>query len=182
MARRRSPGRSARLALSGALNGHVQRNSTRRHLHNSGGLAAVQAGGEVLTDREQRVRLKLAERSSELLLKPVEDVKEAALLDVESAAAHFPVGTEQQMEPEYLMFLFAEGSLHDEQEISDEFLIPTAPRASGIPGSTTLERCACRREVVRNTFSESLVASAKNRSKHTRAWCFFKTLPKPAES
>jgi hypothetical protein len=58
---------------------------------------------EVLVQREEAVRLHFPVNSAEFLLNAVDGVEERAAVDAHSAAAEFPVRSQQEVESENLV-------------------------------------------------------------------------------
>ncbi len=56
---------------------------------------------EIVVYWKQRIRFKLAENASQLLLKPIYGMEEIPTIHVEPAAAQLPIGAEEKVAPEY---------------------------------------------------------------------------------
>jgi hypothetical protein len=82
---------------------------------------------EILVERVEGVRLELAVYAAQLLLNPVDGVEEETAIHFQLAAAEFPVGAEQEVEAEQLVFLIVEITFADQAEIGDIFLVFSSP-------------------------------------------------------
>jgi hypothetical protein len=114
----------------------------RRHRdHVNRRLRRTLPGGasEVFVQREQSVRLELAEGPAELLLDPVKRVEKRPAVDFHLAATEFPVRPQQKVKPECPVFGFVQKTPADQTEIRNVFLIAAPPDLPPLPAAKDLK-------------------------------------------
>jgi len=82
---------------------------------------------KVLIQREQGIGLEFAKDLAQFLFDAIDRVEEIAAVDVQAAAAQTPIGAEQEMKAEELVFFRCQRPAGDEREIGDVFFILAAP-------------------------------------------------------
>ena len=119
--------------LGGAFNGefHNRLGGWRgrgldRERNNRGDLF-TRGVAKILIKREQSEGLELTERAAELLLDPVNLVKECPAIHLQPAAAELPIGAQQEMKFEDLVLLFIQSAAAHQAEIGDVLLVFQPP-------------------------------------------------------
>jgi hypothetical protein len=124
---------------------------------------------EVLVDRIQGEWLEFAEHAPQLLLDPIDVVKEGAAVNVQAPAAELPVRAEKEMKIEELILVRIKRAAAYEDEVCGVLLVFSAPGDAPAASRRILEGCTAHMLLLGHTVTELSEARTKDRAQNTVA-------------